>query len=90
MRSEVKSVKEMKALRNLPGDARGEAPLAQSTPWCKGAVENPCLLQAGQKGRARVIHKPRREVPEMPTMARKTSETTAGVFERHVGNEERG
>ena len=33
---------------------------------------------------ARVIHKLRSEVPEMPVMARKTTETTAGVFERHV------
>jgi hypothetical protein len=29
---------------------------------------------------ARIIHKPRREVPELPVIARKTTETTAGVF----------
>ena len=30
---------------------------------------------------ARIIHKSRSEVPEMPVMARKTTEQTAGVFE---------
>jgi hypothetical protein len=29
---------------------------------------------------ARIIHRLRCEVPEMPVMARKTTETTAGVF----------
>jgi len=33
---------------------------------------------------ARVIHKPRNEVPEMVVTARKTSETTGGVFERYA------
>jgi hypothetical protein len=31
-----------------------------------------------------IIHKLRSEVPEMPVMARKTSEKTAGVFEKYV------
>jgi hypothetical protein len=33
---------------------------------------------------ARIVHKPLREVPEMPVIARKTTEPTAGVFERYV------
>jgi hypothetical protein len=33
---------------------------------------------------ARIIHKPRREVTEMPVMARKTSEPTGGVFDAYV------
>jgi len=32
-------------------------------------------------GLARIIHESRSEVPEMPAMARKTTEKTAGVFE---------
>jgi hypothetical protein len=37
---------------------------------------------------ARIIHKPRREVPEMPVMVRKTTETTAGVFVDTLGIDE--
>jgi hypothetical protein len=33
---------------------------------------------------ARIIHELRSEAAEMPVMARKTTEKTAGVFEGHV------
>jgi hypothetical protein len=37
-------------------------------------------LTGSLDSQARIIQKPRREVREMPVMARKTTETTAGVF----------
>jgi hypothetical protein len=36
-----------------------------------------------------IVHRLRSEVPEMPVMARKTTEQTAGVFERHIEDRRR-
>jgi AraC family transcriptional regulator of adaptative response/methylated-DNA-[protein]-cysteine methyltransferase len=81
------------------GNPRAVRAVARANGANRIAIIIPCHRVVGKDGRltgyggglwrkqyllARIIHKPCREVAEVPVMARKTSEATGGVFEGYA------